>query len=136
MGSYESPKIDPQVAKDIMDVMAATYIKKPRAADEETPANRFPFEINVEMKSSLIKEYGLDPQDVKKVLNGTIEARRKEIEAERIKRGNPNPDPVVFNANEEDLFHETVSLLRLALGVEPGKNLTVGEEKDKDGKSF
>ena len=136
MGTYESPKVEPQIAKDIMDVMVATYIKRPRPADEKLPANRFPFEINVEMKSSLIKEYGLDPKDVKKVLNGVVEKRQKEIEEERKKRGNPNPDPVVFKASEEDLFHETVALLRLALGTEPGKNITVGEETDKDGKKF
>src|SRR4051794_27762214 len=111
MGTYESPKIEPQVAKDIMDIMLTTYIKTPRVADEKLPANRFPFELNVEMKSSLIKAYGLDPKDVKKVLNGIIEERMREIEEERKKRGNTTPDPVVFKVSEEDLFREKVALL-------------------------
>ncbi|CAG8789252.1 8067_t:CDS:1, partial [Cetraspora pellucida] len=138
MGTYEAPKIEPQVAKDIMDVMVATYIKKRKPAegqigseDYQQPSN-FPYELNVEMKSALIKEYGLDPKDVKKVLNGIIEVRQKEIEEERKKRGNLNPDPVEYKASEKDLFDETVSLLRLALEVEVGKNVTVSEEVDKD----
>jgi len=43
---------------------------------------------------------------------------------------------VVFKADEKDLFDETVVLFRLALEIEPGKNIKISEEADKDGKKF
>jgi hypothetical protein len=142
-GVWKAPKLDTKVAKDIMDLMIGTYIKQRKTAEGQEGEedykgpNNFPYELNVEMKSSLIEEYGLDPEDVKKVLNGVIEERQKEIEKERIERGNPNPDPMLFKANEKDLFVEKVALLRLALESKVGENITVKEEEDKkDGKKF
>src|SRR6266511_3894593 len=111
-----------------MDLMVATYIKQKKSAEGQEGTedykgrNNFPYELNVEMKSSLIKEYGLDPQDVKKVLNGVIEQRLQELKA---------VDKVEFQASEKEIFNEVVALHRLALEVQPGKEITVGKELDK-----
>lgn len=116
-----------------MDLMISTYIKQRKSAEGKKGEknykgpNNFPYILNVEMKSSLIEAYGLDPQDVKKVLNGIIEERLKELEV---------INKIEFKADEKAIFEEVVSLYRLALGVEAGKGVTVSKEVGDDKKEF
>ncbi|MCE8159193.1 MAG: DEAD/DEAH box helicase family protein [Candidatus Moeniiplasma glomeromycotorum] len=132
-GIWEAPKLDKKSAKDIMDLMISTYIKQRKSAEGKKGEknykgpNNFPYILNVEMKSSLIEAYGLDPQDVKKVLNGIIEERLKELEV---------INKIEFKADEKAIFEEVVSLYRLALGVEAGKGVTVSKEVGDDKKEF
>ncbi|KAF9988276.1 hypothetical protein BGZ65_009024, partial [Modicella reniformis] len=129
---YEPPKLEPAVAKDIMDLMIATYIKQPKSANDKQGANNFPYQVNVEMKSTLISDYGLEPEQVKQVLNGVIDQRLKEISEKKIEK----IDAKIFKYEEKLLFQEAVALCKLALGTEAKKNILVREEEDKDKKKF
>jgi hypothetical protein len=125
------PKLDPDMARDIMDTMIASYIKQPKSADKETGVNNFPYEVNMLMKSSLIEDYGLKAERVKQVLNGIIQQRLDEIEISQQEN-----DKKMFKQEEAELFKEATALYKLALGTVARKNITVGKEKTKDGKEF
>jgi hypothetical protein len=131
LGTWQVPKLDPDMVRDIMDTMIANYIKQSKPADDEIGQNNFPYEVNVLMKSSLIEDYGLKAERVKQVLNGIIQQRLDEIEIIQKK-----DDKKIFKQEEAELFKEATALYKLALGTVARKNITVGKEKTKDGKEF
>jgi hypothetical protein len=131
LGTYKVPKLEPDMARDIMDTMIANYIKQPKQADKKTGLNNFPYEVNVRMESDLIGDYGLTADRVKQVLNGIVQQRLDEIEISQQEN-----DKKVFKAEEKLLFEEASALYKLALGTVVGKNIIVGKEKGDDGKEF